>query len=236
MIDYKIHGVRSMLQSRGVDDQVIDRIIESINRSVQSAMAAALESNISYAAQKAEEMRASGFLSDIVVRPSHRGFEIDTYSGNHDFSRQEFPMLSRLLAGGKTAKDGSTYRVIPMGAGKASPNKTIKNIQSSIDGIRGVDEFRSLTEAVTNMAMSFNSGSRQLASNSASGASRSQINFKTASSKQDPARQWVIPKMEADMTPVINEINAMMAADIERAIDSAIAEHEAEISYAIRNA
>jgi hypothetical protein len=183
-------------------------------------------------------MRATGFLSDVVVRPSHRGFEIDTSSGNHDFSRQEFPMLSRLLAGGKTSKDGSTYRVIPMGSSnKSQTTKTIKNIQSAIDGMRGVDEFRSLTDAVTNMASYFNSGARVLQNaGQRSPVGRDRVNFKTASSKQDPSKSWVIPKMEADMTPIISEINAMMAADIEKAIDSAIAEHESEINYAIRNA
>lgn len=236
MMDNRLSQLRQHLSSRGVSDDTIEDIIDSINASVRQQIESILENNIYSASQRAEELRAKGFLKEIAVRPTHAGFEITTDSGNHDFGRQPFPMLDRLLARGKVAKDGSTYKVIPLGSNKNTTTEVVKDIAAGVSSIKGSkDKPRSLTEMVSNIAQSFGVGARQIAKIPEPKA-QDQVQFRTASSKQDRSRQWVLPGIEADMAPVLNEINASMAADIQNAIDSAIREHQMEIEHAIRNA
>jgi len=236
MIDYKVSQLRLYLSSRGVSQDTIETIIDSINSSAQSQIASILENNVFAASQRAEEMRAKGFISEIVVRPTGSGLEITTDSGNHDFSKQPFPMLDRLLAKGKVSKDGSMYKTIPIGSNNKNMTTVVKDVAAGVSSIRDSnDKPRSLTEAVNSMAQSFGLGARPMIKTSES-KPQSQVQFRTASSKQDRNTQWVQPGIDADMTPILNEINATMAADIENAIDSAIREHQMEIDYAIRNA
>lgn len=236
MIDNKLNQVRTRLINSGVSQSVADSIIESIVSSVQDVVVNSLESGLSSAQQSAEQMRAKGFLSEIQIRPTHAGLEITTSSGNHDFSKPDFPMLDRLLAKGRVSKDGSIYKTIPIGGSKSTKTETVRDLGTVSASISADKQRpRSLTEMVTNIANSFGMGSRSVIKQD-SGSQISQVQFRTASSKQDRNKDWVIPGFQADMGPVLNEINAIMAMDLEKALESAIRDHEWEIENAIRNA
>ena len=236
MIDHKVNQLRAYLSVNGVPNQKIETLIDSINNSVQQRIASVLENGIYSASQRAEELKAKGFISEITVKPSAMGIEIATDSGNQDYSRQPFPMLDSLLARGKVAKDGSLYRTIPIGSASKPMNTTVKDINSGVSAVREIkDKPRSLTEMVTNMAQSFGVGARPIVKTTEA-RPQGDITFRTASSKQDRNTRWVKPGYDADMAPILSEINASMAADIQEAIDAAIREHQMEIDDAIRDA
>jgi ElaB/YqjD/DUF883 family membrane-anchored ribosome-binding protein len=237
MMDYKINQLRLHLVSQGVPNAEIEDILSSINSSIQDKLTSILSSGISSAAQKAEEIKARGFLGEISIKPSHLGFEITTDSGNMDFSTPEFPMLDRLLARGRTAKDGSTYRVVPIGKNSEQKQVVSKDIQSGMSSVASQKPSKSLTEMVGNMATAFGMGAQKVVQSKSENSQKpAEVVFRTASSKQDRTRSWVIPKREADLAPAISEINAMMASEIASAIDQAIQEHREEIENAIRDA
>lgn len=238
MINTKIDQLRLHLVASGVSNNEADQIIQSILRTAQDKIQNILANNIGTVSQRAEEMRAFGFLDQISLKVSHNGLEISTDSGSTDFSQPEFPMLDRLLARGRTAKDGSTYRVIPIGKGGPQKATTVKDVSN---GLATIDSSKakptSLTEMVGNMAASFGMGASKISRTPKASSSNTQApTFRVASSKQDRNSSWVIPKRDADMTPIINEVNATMGVDIDNAVTQAISEHREEIEYAIRDA
>lgn len=236
MIDHKVDRLRAYLSINGVSNQKIETLIDSINYSAQQRIANIVENSIYSASQRAEELNAKGFISEIALRPSGIGLEITTDSGNQDYSKQPFPMLDSLLARGRVAKDGSLYRTIPIGSSSKPTSTTVKDIDSGISAAKDSREKpRSLTEAVVGIAQSFGVGARPILK-TAEAKPQGNITFRTASSKQDRNTRWVRPGYDADMAPILSEINATMAADIQEAIDAAIREHQMEIDDAIRNA
>jgi hypothetical protein len=185
---------------------------------------------------EADRLKAKGFLGDIAVSPTSNGFEITSDSGSIDYSTPPFPMLDKLLARGKTANDGSTYRVIPIGKPSTLPTqRNVKDFQAGVDAAASVKPRGSMTDLTLQMAAAFGMGAKRGIQVEPSKQSSGPVSFRVASSKQNPGSAWVIPARSADMAPALSDINAMMAGDISRAIDSAILELESEIQDVIHN-
>ena len=233
-MEIKIQQLKYRLSSAGVDSGEIDYIVSAIMERAQAKLANALEAGVSLAVDEAQRMKAKGFLGDIAVRPSNNGFEITTDSGRQDYSTPPFPMLDKLLAKGKTAKDGSTYRVIPVGGKSIRPDEKQKDIRSGVHEASLVKSKQSLTDMTVGMAMAFGAGARPQQVRQESITATGQVTFRTASSKQNSGSQWVIPARQADMSAAISNINYMMTEDIDRAVESSIAESESDIADAIR--
>jgi hypothetical protein len=232
-METKIQQLKYRLSSAGVDSGEIEYIVAAVMERAQAKLANALEAGVSLAIDEAQRMKAKGFLGDIAVRPSHNGFEITTDSGNQDYSTPPFPMLDKLLAKGKTAKDGSTYRVVPIGGKSVKPAEKQKDVGAGIQAASLVKPKESLTDMTVGMARAFGAGARpQQVRQESSPAGP--VTFRTASSKQNAGSQWVIPARPADMSIAISNINSMMTEDINRAVDSAIAESQSDIDEAIR--
>jgi len=230
----KIEQLRFRLISSGVDVATADDIIETALSRIKDRVVSSIEAGVNLAFESSSNLKARGFEKDIRVSYGHRGLEIESARGGLDYSTPPFPMLDRLLAKGKTAKDGSLYRVIPLGS---SSKETVVNVDTSesVSQAKEVTARRSLTDMSRQIANAFNTGTKVVSKEIISKNS-SQPNFKTASSKQDRSTQWVIPAREADLTPAISDINAMIAADMERAVDDVLADMEWEVRDAIYNA
>ena len=235
-MDYKISQLRYRLSIAGVDKAEIDYLVSRVMDRAKDKMSAALEAGVSLATQEADQLKARGFMGEISVRPSYDGFEIGTDSGKTDFSTQPFPMLDRLLAGGKTAKDGSTYRVIPIGGSSSKKAEMVKDVSAGVSAADNVKTRPSLTAMANDMAAAFGMSAKQKLKPSSHSMSNSSPSFRVASSKQDKNTQWVIPARQADLTSALSSINSMMAGDISLAIDQSISELEGEINDAERNA
>jgi hypothetical protein len=233
-METKIQQLKYRLSSAGVDSGEIEYIVATIMDRAQAKLANALEAGVSLAVDEAQKMKAKGFLGDIAVRPNHNGFEITTDSGNQDYSTPPFPMLDKLLAKGKTAKDGSTYRVVPIGGKSVKPAEKQKDVGAGIQAASLVKPKESLTDMTVGMARAFGAGARPQQSKPEITNPTGPVTFRTASSKQNSGSQWVIPARPADMSIAISNINSMMTEDINRAVDSAIAESRSEIDEAIR--
>jgi chorismate mutase len=233
-MDQRIQQLRYRLTSAGVDQNKIDDIVASVVDRAKAKLTQSLEAGVSLATQEAEKLKAYDFLADISVRSSHDGFQI-TSDGNSDYSTPPFPMLDRLLAKGKTAKDGSTYRVIPIGSGSQPKNIMTKDVSSGIAAASNVKTTSSMTDIANNMAAAFGASARPV-SRTIEGKPRGEVAFRVASSKQDASSSWVIPARNKDMSPALNTINAMMSGEMSNALDGAIAEIEGEIQDVLRDA
>lgn len=229
----KIEQLRFRLMSAGVDTATTNDIIETALARVESRMVHTIDSGANLAFEESLKVRAKAFGEDMRVGFSNRGLEIQSAKGSLDYSSPPFPMLSRLLAKGKTAKDGSTYRVIPMGAGST---KTTGRLDTSVatTALSDTQPKKSLTEMTRQMAAAFNSGMKVTTQETKS--SSNATSFRVASSKQDPGSSWVIPARQADLSSAVGDINAMMASDLDRAIDDVLEDMEREIRDAIYNA
>lgn len=229
----KIEQLRFRLISAGVDTATTDDIVQTALSRIRDRVANSIDAGVNLAVETSSNIKAKGFEKDIKISYNHRGLEIESAKGSLDYSSPPFPMLDRLLAKGKTAKDGSIYRVIPVGS-KTSSLEVSVDTSEALQQARDTTPKRSLTDMSRQVATAFNTGVKVVAKDKKV-TSTSQPNFKTASSKQDRSTQWVIPARQADLTPAVTEINAMMAGDMDKAVDDVLSDMEWEIKDAIYN-
>jgi hypothetical protein len=227
----RIEQLRYRLISSGVDVATSDDIINSALNKIQSKMVSSLDSGVNLAFEESVKMRANDFAKDIRVTFSSRGLEIDSAKGSLDYSSPPYPMMDRLLAKGKTAKDGSVYRVIPIGASSIKKISSL-DTSSASDDARSLEPKKSLTEMSRQMAQAFNSGMK--VSTSETKTKSNNVSFRTVSNKQDSGA-WTFPARPADLSPAVSSINAMMRSDFDRAVDEVMEEIESEVLYAIRD-
>jgi hypothetical protein len=235
VIDQKLNSLRYDLINQGADPNEVEFLIDRICERARDIAASALQAGVSKAIDAAQQMKAKGFEGQIAVKHIYNGLEIGTDTGNLDFSTPPFPMLSKLLARGKTSKDGSTYRVIPIGTGASrSSTETVKDVSAGLDVISQTKIKRNMSDMMADMASSFGQGARSIVRTTPSISASNKPTFRIASSKQDANSKWVIPARQADLHPVIQEINSSMKGDIESAIDTAISELKQEIQDVLR--
>jgi hypothetical protein len=160
-----------------------------------------------------------------------QAFEVVTKSGREDFSEPPFPMLPKLLKNGKTAKDGSIFKVIPLKEKSSTSSLAVtteeafKSINSNRETLKeqrrarikegktgSIDPFQGL-DGIGPMLAASKSETKKI-SETQSGP----VNFKTASSNQDANAKWVKPGKSADLTDKLVNINN----DLQYSIDSAI--------------
>lgn len=159
---------------------------------------------LSYAAS----MKANEFIDTADVIDLGHSFEIISTSGKTNFSTDARQMLPGLLKNAKTAKDGTRYQAIPVGGSKssfdrdtaiASANKAAKDLARN-SGRRDIsNEARSIYQSGINRPKAPRGGTTE---------------FRVATSKQNPATQWVYPAQEKDMTEYLNYINQEMNSSI----------------------
>lgn len=231
-MDNRIQQLKFRLSSAGVEAGEIDYLVNEIMERAKGILDNTLEAGVSLAVEEANSMGAKDFLKEISIKPTMGGFEITSDSGRSDFSSPPFPMLDKLLARGKTAKDGSTYRVIPIGAPSIKQPQQQKDISSGLHNASLTKNKGSLTDMAASMAGAFGIGAKKITIQTPSSPGK-EVAFRTATSKQDRNSQWVIPARSADMSPALSNINHMMMSDIERAISNAIDNMENEIKDAI---
>jgi hypothetical protein len=136
---------------------------------------------------------------------------LDTASGITDFTEPPFPMLDRLLAkGAKPMKDGSgVYKVIPVGKPSEKPKPPIyTNIFDAQKAI-SAERYEAAIAQYNKIA-----------------PKNSKVNFKTATSKQNRATQWVLPEKPKDFTEDLAEINNMLGREHDDIIMSIIRSYE----------
>ena len=198
---FELDRLRSHLISRSVDIITVEHVVSKASHEISTLVKIHGESAIEEAVQIGAEKESADFINEL--RLDAINFEVRTTSGQLDFSEPPKPMLPYLLKNAKQIKDGSgVYKVIPVGKPGDKP---------SFAGNIGDEQRRISAERVANAK----SRARTIA------PAGSQI-FKTATSKQDPSKSWVLPAKEKDFTSDMATINQNLQSSLDDAIQEII--------------
>lgn len=236
MISHKLSNMRYHLNAMGLSyrdaDRYVDLATKDINQKVSDLVSGAVEEAVSFGQIK----NADEFMAQIKLDSNNGYIQISTDSGSLDFSTPATPMLPWLLKGAKTAKDGSQYKVIPVGANSnpRSP-KPVKNIAQGLDAMRMADYSKS-TDMATQMVAAFGGGSSQTMIKPQETKSNGEIHFRVASSKQDASSKWVLPAKDGNLSSDIAEINSRLRGQIDIICDEVIEYYSQEAQDYVRNA
>ena len=233
----EIMRLRQRLRFKNLSESVIDSICDDAAREISDVTSDLLANAMNEAVNAGGDVMSIDFIDQIRAVRSGPSFQITTDSGNTDFSIAPFPMLPSLLKNAKIAKDGSLYKVIPIKQKKGTSNtgvaktteaamRNINNARNAAKAEQGEDnrtssspdvmKGMSTVAAMQEISKTRNAGKQKEKSNDPA------INFRTASSKQDPNTQWVNPGRKIDLTGALNSINANLQDSIDNAIDDIV--------------
>jgi len=204
--EFELDRLRTTLRTRGLDTNIVDQIVDKARAEIDNAMSSRLSEAMAAAIAAGVEKRSAEFINDL--QPAPNAFQLETESGNTDFSTPPYPMLSRLLKEAKPMADGSgVYKVIPVGSSKTQRPRISDNIFDTQKAIA---------------AQRAEAAKRQYNKMAPAG---SKTQFRTATSKQS-SEQWVIPAKEKDFTIELSSINSELDQALQEVIISVIREYE----------
>lgn len=208
----ELERLKSSLRSRGFDEDIIDAIVSNANSEISLAVRDRLDTAMDLAIQSGVQKDSADFINELRPRPD--AFVLETESGNTDFTEPPMPMLDKLLAkGAKPMKDGSgVYKVIPVGKPSDRSKTPIHN--NIFDAQKAVS-----AERYENAVAQYNKVAPK----------NSKVSFRTATSKQNRATQWVMPEKPKDFTEDLAEINNMLGQEYDDLVLSIIRSYEEHI-------
>lgn len=203
---FELERLRHSLRMRGLEEQTVNAIVQKADEEIESIMAEKMSQAMQTAVTAGFEKQSADFINDL--KPAPGSFQLETSSGNTDFSTPPFPMLPRLLNNAKPMKDGSgVYKIIPVGTPGKKPTiaSNIFDAQKAIS----VERLESAKRQYNNVA-----------------PQGSKTQFRTATSKQSQSTQWVLPPQEKDFTEEMSTINKGLEQDLQDVVLSVIREYE----------
>jgi hypothetical protein len=228
MIWHRLLSLRERLRALGLPHGEINSIVDDATNEIQSAFQSIVEKAVYEAEEYGSSIGAEEFLSQIKLDSSSGYIQITTDSGLTDFSKPAYPMLPWLLNKSKTAKDGSRYRVVPVG-GVSSNSKSTPPAKDIASGLQAMSlENVSASNMAEKMAEAFGLGASSSITERQMPASTQKPEFRTASSKHDASRQWVVPSKDLDMTGTLMTLNNSIRSELENECDKIINKYEAE--------
>jgi hypothetical protein len=218
MIAQKISHLHSYLMSLGLDTSEIEEVVDTASEEIRSNLNEIVTQAVREAKMAGDQMDADEFLSQITLDVDSGYLQIGTQSGKTDFSEAPYPMLPWLLKNAKVAKDGSLYKVIPVGASSGDQRtSTVKDIEASIQRMVGSNK---MSDMASEMAANFGMGGTIVKTKERT--AKPVEAFRVASSKQDPNASWVKPAKDKDMTSTLMDINSRLRSDIDNMVDRVI--------------
>lgn len=195
---FELDRLRIALQDKGVDDRIINNIVAKARREIEDAIHEYGQDAIDSAVEVGVQKRSPEFINQLHL--DGLNFEVTTETGRLNFSEPPRPMLPFLLKNAKPMKDGTGfYKVIPVG----KPGDRAKVSASIIDAQKKIVAERAERARERQKAMA---------------PTDSKINFRTATTKQDIASQWVMPAQEKDFTEDMEVINEQLAEKINNTV------------------
>jgi len=249
--DVELRNLRMRLERRaGIPEDFVDSIIDAATEDINNHILDTVASIMTEAVEHAESIGAYEFADDIDVIEHGGIYQISTRSGRTDYSTPERQMRDSLLKNVKTAKDGSQYRVIPIGGkssdkGSGSGVTSIfqdqiarqgmitaarESIQAELSTARSnrtgamTDTFRKMLAQHRTTRAGFNAGKSSRSSTSSAGSSAPTM--RTVTSKQDPTENWVIPAKAMDMSEFLRDMNSVLADHIVKAVTTIVQGYE----------
>lgn len=223
--DIEINNLRFQLQNNDYASIDVENICDTAALEVNEIILDLVSQHVDDAITYAQEIGADQFLEELDIVDIGNTYLITTVSGTTDFSIPERQMLPHLLKNGKTAEDGSRYRVIPLKEGPKMTGDSFSTMQQQLDATQkaraslasNVDGRSPNVDSMLNNYRNALRG-KSLTKTASAPDVRPVTAFRTASSKQDPNTQWVIPERNKDMTAFLATLNH----DLENSINSSI--------------
>lgn len=190
-LSLEIFRFKVRLRELDLDDSTIERSVQEFNTRMQSAINDILNEGLSEAQSTGVAKESKEFLAEL--RTDARNTLLYTESGRTDFSVEPFSMRESILKNAKVSKDGSRYKVIPVG----TPSRDNPFALSSADVAKYAskeqqDQFK-----------------RKLDARHLGKSLSSKKEFRTVSDKQDP-QSWQHPGFQRDFTGDLSQINSDM--------------------------
>lgn len=229
---FELERLKYSLMSKGYSERDAEEICDQASMEMSVAITDAMGNALETVSEAAIQKDAWEFIMEMKMVPRGEMFHVGTESGRTDFSLPPFPMLSHLLKNAKVAKDGSLYKVIPVG--KSSSNKpgraiSIGDVQSRIQSAKDGAHQRT-TDPMAGPAMfsdmaTFRGVGQRKSTLSAAMAAKGTPEFRTASSKQSPSA-WTLPEKDKDLTQVVDSTNNQLDNTVDDIILSIIRKYE----------
>lgn len=205
----EIERLKSTLRTKGIEEEFVDSIAAKANDEIQMAIRERLDGAMDLAIQSGVQKDSAEFINQLRPRPD--AFMLETESGITDFTEPPLPMLDKLLAkGAKPLKDGSgVYKIIPVGK---ESNRQKQPIHTNIFDAQKAISAERYENAVKQYNKVIPKGSK--------------VEFRTATSKQNRATQWVLPEKPKDFTEDLAEINNMLSQEYDDLVLGIIRSYE----------
>lgn len=245
----EVERLKNTLRINGLEHSEAEEIGNFARQDIDEVMETLSQIAIEDAANAGMIMGVGEFVEQLQVIISSGIPHVTTRSGKIDFSTTKRQMLQDLLKNADTAKDGSKYKIIPVGVSGDKPVENKGRFSTLMDVQRDINKQnitaqqqrkRELAEARKLMftgARATYSGlmkAQQYLSRQGGGqgaaAPRPSTNaapsFRIASSKQNPAVDWVLPERPMDMQLILMDINRKLEDDIHSAIIDIVEQYE----------
>ena len=205
----ELERLKSTLLARGLEGEVVDIIVGKADNEISMAIRERLDNAMELAIQSGVQKESPDFINQL--RPRPYAFMLETDSGMTDFTEPPMPMLQKLLAkGAKPMKDGSgVYKVIPVGKSNSQNKPPVHT--NIFDAQKAISAERYETA---------------LAQYNKVKPKGSKVEFRTATSKQNSATQWVLPAKPKDFTEDLAEINNMLSQEYDDLVLGIIRSYE----------
>lgn len=205
----ELERLKASLRSRGLEQDHVETIASKANEEISLALRDRLDNAMDLAIQSGVQKDSAEFINELRPRPD--AFMLETSSGMTDFTEPPFPMLDKLLSkGAKPMKDGSgVYKVIPVGKPSDKPRPPIHTNIFDAQKAISAERYEAATTQYNKIA-----------------PKNSKVNFRTATSKQNRATQWVLPEKPKDFTEDLAEINNLLGQEYDDLVLGIIRSYE----------
>jgi hypothetical protein len=198
---FELEKLRVFLLNKGLDQRAVDAIVNKARNEIRDALTYHGEAAMQAAIEKGVEKRSSDFINELKL--DEINMMLTTDSGNMDFTIPPYPNLQNLLRNAKPIKDGSgVYKVIPVGGDRGNRPAMSTNIYDAWKRINA-ERIENAKEQYARISPKSSAG---------------KVKFRTATSKQSAATQWVMPAQGGDFTDDVRDINT----DLSRTMDEVI--------------
>lgn len=207
----EVQRLKATLIAKGFDEPTAQAISEKAEREINNAMETALNDAMDKGIAAGVEKDSADFINELIIRPTPGAFELNTDSGNTDFSTPPFPNLGNLLKNAKPIKDGSgVYKVIPVGGASKKPPiaSNIFDAQKAISAQRAEEARKQYQKVIPERSKG------------------GQVQFRTATSKQSANDHWVIPAKNKNFADDLRAINTGLEDSLRDIVESIIKDYE----------
>lgn len=206
---FELDKLRVTLRNKGLDSSTVESIVNKASQEINHAFTQQVDAAMQLAIEAGVEKKSADFINELQY--DNLRMQLDTQSGNLEFTEPPYPMLSKLLRNAKPMKDGSgVYKVIPVGKPGTNKPKISSNIYDAYKQINA--------ERAENARKQYKS--------IAPGGTKGGQQFRTATSKQDANSKWVKPAAEKDFSQEVATINKDLASTMDGIIFDIIRSYE----------